>query len=72
MFGGDMGRGRPRSKHKNARVKLQNDMCTHPHIYTSGVIEHKYRVSLPIVKSIVLLLHNLYFNLVHAKQYNSS
>ncbi len=33
LLNGGMGRGRPRSKHKNARVKVQNDIRTYTHIY---------------------------------------
>ncbi len=48
-------------------------VCMYVCICTSGVLEHKYLASLPrLHKTTVLLLQNLYFSLVHAKQYNSS
>ncbi len=46
-----MGRGRPRSKHKNERVKVQNDIHTYIYstvIMTSDVLEHKWRASLKL------------------------
>ena len=33
LFNRGMGRSRPRSKHKYAGVKVQNDIRTSPHIY---------------------------------------
>ncbi len=35
QFSGGMGRGRPQSKHKNERIKVQNDIRTSTHEQTN-------------------------------------
>ncbi len=57
---------------KYARVKAQNDIRTSKYINKLVVYLSTNGERACLVKITVLLLQNLYFNLIHAELYNSS
>ncbi len=59
LFSGGMGSGRPQSKHKNVRVKVQNDIRMSTHTYINEQISQIFNCVTPESVSLASLARQL-------------